>query len=59
MDGGDVAVSELATLWIATLVVAGTVWSGANIVVARWIGAVMVVGYVVFIVLEFVVVYRV
>ena len=59
MEGGDVAVSELATLWVATLGVAGTVWFEANIKAARWIGAVMVVGYVVFIVLEFVVVHRV
>lgn len=56
LDRGKVGLVELAVLWAATAAFTATVWFGAR--VARWIGAVMVVGYLAFIVLEFAVVHR-
>lgn len=53
-DGGNVSVAELAVLWGSTLAFTLTVWFGAR--VGRWIGGLMVVAYVVFIVLDFTVV---
>lgn len=56
LNGGNVAVFELAALWVSTAGFAATVWFGARY--ARWVGGVMVVAYLVFIVLEFTVVHK-
>ncbi|KAL2010740.1 hypothetical protein VTN00DRAFT_6547 [Thermoascus crustaceus] len=53
-DGGNVSVTELGVLWGSTLAFTLTVWFGAR--VGRWIGGLMVVAYVVFIVLDFTVI---
>lgn len=57
LDDGNVTVPELVVLWASTLGLTGTVWFGARF--GRWIGAVMLAGYVAFIVLEFTVIHRV
>ncbi|KAH7124489.1 hypothetical protein EDB81DRAFT_664487, partial [Dactylonectria macrodidyma] len=50
LDGGNVTMPELVALWGLTLGLTLTVWFGARF--CRWIGVAMLVGYVVFIVLE-------
>lgn len=57
LKGENVKMSELAVLWVSTAAFAATVWFGGR--VARWIGGLMGVGYVAFIVLEFAVIHRV
>lgn len=57
LDDGNVTIPELVVLWCSTLALTLTVWFGAKF--GRWIGAVMLVGYVAFIILEFTVVHRV
>lgn len=54
---GNVNIFELAVLWGSTLAFTLTVWFGGRY--SRWIGGLMVVGYVVFIVLEFTVIHHV
>ncbi|KAK1757971.1 Sodium/calcium exchanger protein-domain-containing protein [Echria macrotheca] len=56
LDGGNMAIAELIVLWVSTLALTLTVWFGAR--VSRWIGAGMLGGYVVFIVLEFVLIHQ-
>lgn len=51
LDGGVLDPAEMATLWASTAAFTGTVWFGARI--ARTTGAVMIVCYIAFIVLEF------
>lgn len=53
---GNVEILELAVLWGSTLAFTLTVWVGGGF--ARWIGGSMLVGYVVFIVLEFSVIHH-
>lgn len=50
LDGGNVTMPELVTLWGSTLGLTLTVWFGAKF--CRWIGVGMLGGYVAFIVLE-------
>ncbi|KAH8647637.1 hypothetical protein BGZ61DRAFT_376581 [Ilyonectria robusta] len=57
LDGGNVTMPELVALWGSTLGLTLTVWFGARF--CRWIGVAMLVGYVVFIVLEVTVIHRV
>lgn len=57
LDGGNVTIPELVTLWGSTLGLTLTVWFGARF--CRWIGVAMLAGYVVFIVLEVTVIHRV
>lgn len=57
LSGSNVAISELAVLWASTAAFTATVWFGGKM--SRWIGGVMVAGYVAFIVLEFTVIHRV
>ncbi|KAM5353428.1 hypothetical protein ACJ41O_000078 [Fusarium nematophilum] len=57
LDGGNVTMPELVTLWGSTLGLTLTVWFGAGI--CRWIGVAMLVGYVTFLVLEVTVIHRV
>ncbi|KAK4158999.1 hypothetical protein QBC43DRAFT_273442 [Cladorrhinum sp. PSN259] len=57
LDGGNVTIPELVVLWVSTLGLTLTVWFGAKF--SRWIGAIMLAGYIAFIVLEFVVIHRV
>lgn len=57
LDGGNVTMPELVTLWGSTMGLTLTVWFGAR--VCRWIGVAMLVGYVVFIVLAVTVIHRV
>ncbi|KAK5057507.1 hypothetical protein LTR84_011507 [Exophiala bonariae] len=52
---GSVNVAELGVLWTSTLAFTLTIWIGGRY--CRWIGAVMLVGYVAFIVLEFAVIH--
>lgn len=54
---GNVNISELGLLWGSTLAFTLTVWFGGKF--CRWIGAAMLVGYVVFIVLEFTIIHNV
>ncbi|OAQ95880.1 hypothetical protein LLEC1_02889 [Akanthomyces lecanii] len=56
LDRGDIELFEVPVLWVSTAAFTLTVWFGARF--ARWIGAVMLVAYVAFIVLEFTVVHR-
>lgn len=51
LDRGVLEPAELATLWVSTAAFASTVWFGAR--VARTIGAVMIICYIAFIILEF------
>ncbi|KAF7555265.1 hypothetical protein G7Z17_g2310 [Cylindrodendrum hubeiense] len=55
-NSGGVNIYELGALWVSTLCFTLTVWVGAKF--TRYIGAVMVLGYVAFIVLEFTVIHR-
>lgn len=57
LDRGNVTILELAVLWISTAAFTITVWFGAG--VSRWIGGLMVFGYIGFIVLEFTVVHKI
>jgi len=57
LDDGSVTVPELAVLWASTLGLTLTVWFGAKF--SRWIGAVMLAGYIPFFVLECTVVHHV
>ncbi|KAH8921890.1 hypothetical protein BT69DRAFT_1351296 [Atractiella rhizophila] len=57
LDGGNVTMSELVTLWGSTLALTLTVWFGARF--CRWIGVAMLLVYVVFIVLEVTVIHGV
>jgi Ca2+/Na+ antiporter len=57
LDGGNVTIVELCTLWASTLAVTITVWFGERI--SRYIGALMLAAYVAFIVVEFTVVHKV
>ncbi|KAH7140517.1 hypothetical protein B0J13DRAFT_504764 [Dactylonectria estremocensis] len=57
LDGGNVTMPELVALWGSTLGLTLTVWFGARF--CQWIGVAMLVGYVVFIVLEVTVIHRV
>ncbi|WEW61402.1 hypothetical protein PRK78_006892 [Emydomyces testavorans] len=57
VDKGDVTVPELAVLWASTLAFTLTVWFGERF--ARWIGALMVLLYIVFIVLDVLVIHSV
>ncbi|KAL6701612.1 Ca2+ transporter [Trichoderma pleuroticola] len=57
LKGGNVTVSELAVLWASTAAFTATVWFGARF--SRWIGGVMIIGYIAFIVLEFTVIHGV
>jgi Ca2+/Na+ antiporter len=50
LEHGNVNLSELGTLWLSTLAFTATVWYGKFV---RWIGGGLIVGYAVFIVLEF------
>lgn len=53
---GSVNILELAVLWSSTLTFTVTVWVGGRF--HRWIGGVMLAGYVIFIVLEFTVIHH-
>ncbi|KAJ4147084.1 hypothetical protein LMH87_001632 [Akanthomyces muscarius] len=55
LDRGSIELFEIAALWVSTAAFTLTVWFGARF--APWIGAVMLVAYVAFIVLEFTVVH--
>jgi Ca2+/Na+ antiporter len=57
LDGGNVTIVELCILWASTLAVTITVWFGERF--PRSIGALMLVAYVAFIVVEFTVVHNV
>lgn len=57
VDGGNVSVAELGVLWGSTLAFTLTVWFGARF--GRWIGAVMLVSYLAFIILDFTVIHGV
>ncbi|KAH8654172.1 hypothetical protein BGZ61DRAFT_500663 [Ilyonectria robusta] len=57
LDGGNVTMPELVALWGSTLGLTLTVWFGARF--CRWIGVAMLVGYIIFIVLEVTVIHRV
>lgn len=57
LDAGNVTIAELVVLWTSTLAVTLTVWFGGRF--CRWIGALMLASYVVFIVLEFTIIHRV
>lgn len=57
LDGGNVNISELVILWASTAAFTATVWFGATF--SRWIGGIMVVCYIAFIVLEFTVIHGV
>ncbi|RBR26461.1 uncharacterized protein FIESC28_00755 [Fusarium coffeatum] len=56
-DGGNISVPELCVLWGSTLALTMTVWYGEKF--CRWIGGIMLFGYLVFIILEFTVIHRV
>ncbi|KAJ4052131.1 hypothetical protein NW761_003617 [Fusarium oxysporum] len=56
-DGGNINVPELCVLWGSTLALTITVWYGERF--DRWIGGIMLFGYIVFIVLEFTVIHNV
>ncbi|KAF7351901.1 hypothetical protein MVEN_01151800 [Mycena venus] len=56
-NDGNVKIPELAVLWGSTLGFTLTVWFGGKF--SRWIGAVMLLCYVAFIVLEFTVIHSV
>ena len=51
---GNVKVSELAVLWLSTAVFGLTVWFGGRF--DRYLGLLMLLGYIAFIVLEFIVI---
>ncbi|KAF5532684.1 sodium calcium transporter [Fusarium phyllophilum] len=55
-DGGNINVPELCVLWSSTLALTMTVWYGERF--DRWIGGTMLIGYIVFIVLEFTVIHH-
>lgn len=57
LDGGNVTIPELAVLWTSTATLTGTIWFGSRF--ARTIGALMITGYIVFLVLEFTVIHKV
>ncbi|KLU90045.1 hypothetical protein MAPG_09011 [Magnaporthiopsis poae ATCC 64411] len=57
LDGGNVTIPELAVMWASTLGLTLVIWFGARY--SRWLGAVMMAGYAVFIVSEFALVNRV
>ncbi|KAG6988020.1 Sodium/calcium exchanger MaX1 [Fusarium oxysporum f. sp. conglutinans] len=56
-DGGNINVPELCVLWGSTLALTITVWYGERF--DRWIGGIMLFGYIVFIVLEFTAIHNV
>ena len=56
-DGGNISVPELCVLWGSTLALTMTVWYGERF--GRWIGGIMLLGYIVFIILEFIVIHHV
>jgi Ca2+/H+ antiporter len=53
-QNGSVGVLELGVLWGSTVAFTATIWVGARY--CRWIGGLMMVGYIAFVVLEFAVV---
>ncbi|GJN81196.1 hypothetical protein PLIIFM63780_004728 [Purpureocillium lilacinum] len=53
-NGGNVAVPELLVLWLSTLGFTLTMWIDGRF--HRWVGATMLLGYVVFMVVEFTIV---
>lgn len=57
LDGGNVTIPELAVLWASTVGFVFTVWFGGKF--CRWIGAVMLAGYIAFIICEFTVIHRI
>ncbi|KAG5808128.1 hypothetical protein H9Q74_007205 [Fusarium xylarioides] len=54
-DGGNINVPELCVLWSSALALTMTVWYGERF--DRWIGGTMLIGYIVFIVLEFTIIH--
>ncbi|CAG7563208.1 unnamed protein product [Fusarium equiseti] len=50
-DGGNINVPELCVLWGSTLALTITIWYGEKF--GRWMGGIMLFGYIAFIVLEF------
>ena len=55
--GTNVSIPELCVLWASTVAFTATVWFGSRF--DRWIGGAMLLGYIVFIVLEFTVIHNV
>ena len=53
-NGGNVAVPELLVLWLSTASFTLTMWIDGRF--HRWVGATMLLGYVVFMVVEFTIV---
>ncbi|KAF6794269.1 sodium calcium transporter [Colletotrichum sojae] len=53
---GGVEMVELAVLWVSTALFTATVWAGGRF--DRWVGGVMLTGYVAFIIVEFAVLRR-
>ncbi|KAJ4022689.1 hypothetical protein NW752_000100 [Fusarium irregulare] len=56
-DGGNINVPELCVLWGSTLTLTMSVWYGERF--GRWMGGIMLLGYIVFIILEFTVIHHV
>ncbi|CAF3488392.1 hypothetical protein FGSG_08070 [Fusarium graminearum PH-1] len=56
-NGGNVNIPELCILWGSTLALTLTVWYGERF--DRWIGGIMLLSYIAFIVLEFTVIHHV
>ncbi|KAH7193896.1 uncharacterized protein B0J16DRAFT_86917 [Fusarium flagelliforme] len=56
-DGGNINVPELCVLWGSTLALTMTVWYGERF--SRWMGGIMLFGYIAFITLEFTVIHHV
>lgn len=57
VDGGNINVPELCVLWGSTLALTVTVWYGEGF--SRWMGGMMLFGYIAFIILEFTVIHHV
>jgi hypothetical protein len=58
LDGGDVTIPELAVLWASIVGFVVTVWFGGGNFVGGF-GAVMLAGYIAFIICEFTVIHRI
>ena len=56
-NAGTVKIAELCVMWGSTLAFTLTIWFGGRW--SRWIGGLMLIGYVVFITLEFTIIHRV